>query len=78
MNTAEVIAGEACGTVAFLGLAIGYPWLILHYAHLGVLKLSRPPQQKAAPGITNSVTGAADEAPASVTVPNISRGTTAA
>ena len=71
MNTAEIIAGEVCGTAAFLGLAIGYPWLVLHYAHLGVLKLGKPAQRNgAAPKaeIANSVADAADEAPASATV----------
>jgi hypothetical protein len=67
VNTAEAIAGELCGTAAFLGIAIGYPWLWLHYAAAGVLKLSRPPQPKAPPVTTNSVADAADEAPASAT-----------
>ena len=45
MNTAEIIAGEGCGTIAFLALAIGYPWLCLHYASTGVLRLARPTQR---------------------------------
>jgi hypothetical protein len=71
MNTAEIIAGEVCGTAAFLGLAIGYPWLVLHYAHLGVLKLGKPAQRNGtAPKaeIANSAGGAVDEA-ASPAVP---------
>lgn len=71
MNTAEIIAGEVCGTAAFLGLAIGYPWLVLHYAHMGVLKLGKPSQRNGATpkATTNSVADAADVAPASATGP---------
>jgi hypothetical protein len=78
VNTAEVIGGEACGTVAFLGLAIGYPWLVLSYAHLGVLKLGRPPQARAKPDTTISVAPGAGESPVpGATVKTITRETAA-
>lgn len=47
MNTAETITAELSGAIVLLGLGIGYPWLWLHYAGAGVLKLGRPPQPKA-------------------------------
>ena len=48
LNTAEIITGEAAGTAAFLGIAIGYPWLWLHYASTGVLKLAKAQQRTGA------------------------------
>lgn len=69
LNTAEIIAGEACGTVAFLGVAIGYPWLWLHYASTGVLKLSRPPQPRSAVPESSAVAAAAPEVPAATAGP---------
>lgn len=67
MNTAEIITGEVCGTVAFLGCL----WLALHYAKAGVLKLAAPPpsmrQQPAVP--ENTAPAAAGEAPAAAVDP---------
>lgn len=68
MNTAEIIAGEVCGTAAFLGVAIGYPWLWLHYAGTGVLRLARPPQPKPVPEIA-AAPAAVGEAAAGAAVP---------
>jgi hypothetical protein len=58
VNTAEVIAGEICGTAAFLGVAIGYPLLWLAYARAGVLKLAAPPKPRQQPAIPESTAGA--------------------
>jgi hypothetical protein len=70
MNTAEIIAGEVCGTAAFLGLAIGYPWLVLHYARLGVLKLAKPTEPRRAAAPENSAVAAAGiEPPAASAAP---------
>lgn len=70
LNTIEVVCGETCGTIAFLGVALGYPLLWLHYASTGVLKLARPPQSRVTAPESTAVAAADTETPAATAGPS--------